>query len=242
MVRLILSRKGVDAGSGRCASPIVNGVPYSLPIPTIRVGAETTYADLGLTDCISHAKNLAPHLTCHEDPMFGEQVCGFGQTGPAQGHLANQGVREGDIFLFFGLFCDAKGRDRHHLIFGYLKVEQIIRLGAEPSRDQSPAGLPRSHPHVLGRWNSNNTLYVGEGKRAQRAEGRLRLTAPGETVSVWQVPPWLREAGLTYHRAPERWLAGDRLRAASRGQEFVTTIGTQDARAWVDDVIETIAR
>ena len=241
-MRLVLSRKGVDAGSGRCTSPIVDGVPYSLPIPTKREGAETTYADLGLTDYIRHAKHLAPNRTCHEDPMYGDGVCGFGQTGAAQSHLANQGVGEGDVFLFFGLFSDVKGQDRHHRIFGYLKVERVIRLGAKPSRDRSPAGLPRAHPHVLGHWNSNNTLYVGEGRRAQRADSRLRLTAPGEIVSVWRVPPWLREAGLTYHGAPERWLEGDRLRAASRGQEFVTTIRSPDARAWVDEVIETIAR
>ena len=223
-LKLVLSRKGVDAGSGGCTSPIVDGTPHSLPIPTKREGVETTYAALGLTEYIRHAKKLSPQMTCHEDPMFGQQVCAFGQTGAAQSHLAKQGVGVGDVFLFFGLFSGAKSQDRHHRIFAYLKVEQVIRLGAEPRRDQSPAGLPRPHPHVLGRWNNNNSLYVGEGKRARRADCRLRLTAPGENVSVWRVPPWLRKAGLTYHRAPERWLGEDRLRAVARGQEFVAAI------------------
>ena len=191
-MKLVLSRKGVDSGSGRCASPIVDGVPYSLPIPTKREGVATTYADIGLTDHIRHAKYLAPELTCHEDPMYGEQVCGFGQTGAAQKSPREPGRRKRRHVPFLGLFSDAEGRDRHHRIFGYLKVEQVIPLGAEPTREKSPEGLPRPHPHVLGYWNSNNTLYFGEGRRAQSADSRLRLTAPGQTVSVWQVPPWLR--------------------------------------------------
>ena len=61
-------------------------------------------------------------------------------------------------------------------------------------------------------------------------------------MSVWQVSPWLREAGLTYHAASERWLDGNRLRAVARGQEFIATIRTGDARAWVEDVIKVIAQ
>ena len=142
LVRLVLSRKGVDGGSGGCASPIVQGVPCSLPIPTEREGVETTYADLGLTDCIRYAKNLTAGQTCHEDPMFGEQVCAFGQTGAAQSHLANNEIGIGDVFLFFGPFSDAKGNDRHHRIFGYLKVDDVILLGGEAAPRSEPARPP----------------------------------------------------------------------------------------------------
>ena len=96
------------------------------------------------------------------------------------------------------------------------------------------------HPHVIGSWNSNNTLYVGEGGRATRADARLRLSSGDKQISIWNVPGWLKHAGLTYHSAPERWLEGDRLQSVAKGQEFVAPVTTRDARAWVDDIIEVI--
>lgn len=240
-MKLILSRKGVDGGSGGCASPVIDGRPVSLPIPTQRAG--TTYRDLRLAEAFERATRgrRSGDETCHEDPMFGAGVCGFGQTGAAQSHLARHGVGVGDVFLFFGLFSDQDGRDRHHRVFGYLRVEHVIALGAEPDPSRSPAGLPRPHPHVPGAWNANNTLYVGDGRTAGHASDALRLSA-GPQVSVWRVPPWLRTAGLTYHGAAQRWLDGDRLASVGRGQEFIAPVATDEARAWVEGMIEEIER
>jgi hypothetical protein len=95
---------------------------------------------------------------------------------------------------------------------------------------------------VIGSWKNNNTLYLGEGKRARHAHERLRLSADEKQISIWEVPPWLRAAGLSYHSAPARWLDNGRLRSAAKGQEFITPVATEAARAWLDETIEAIAR
>ncbi|MGL5838696.1 MAG: hypothetical protein ACRCY3_09375, partial [Sphingorhabdus sp.] len=228
-MKLIFSRKGFDSGSGGAASPIVDGRPISLPIPVLRGSGEksgTSYADIGLGDLV--AKATRGRLTgadfCHHDPFHADGRFAFGQEAAAQGHLANQGVGAGDVFLFFGLFSDADGNARHHRIFGYMTVDDVLAVGGRPDAANAPIFAPR-HPHFFGQWKANNTVYLGRGALAQRASDRLRLTAPGEGVSVWTVPPWLKQCGLTYHQHPARWLAGDRLKTVGRGQEFVTDIG-----------------
>jgi hypothetical protein len=244
-MKMVFSRKGVDSGAGGCASPIVDGIPISLPIPTKKDGVSTTYRSLGLGDHFERAtrkQRRSADERCHEDPMFGTGICAFGQVGIAQSHLANQGVGPGDVFLFFGLFSDEDGRNRHHRIFAYLRIAEVIPFGSEPRLNQSPGGLPRPHPHVIGSWKNNNTLYLGEGKRARHAHERLRLSADEKQISIWNVPPWLRAAGLSYHSAPERWLDNGRLRSAAKGQEFITPVATEAARAWLDETIEAIAR
>jgi hypothetical protein len=173
--------------------------------------------------------------------MFEGGHCALGQTGVAQAHLQRNGVTEGDVFLFFGLFANADGRDRHHRIFGYLEVQNVHALGTEPDARAQPCGFSRRHPHTIGEWNSNNTLYVGRGYMAATASSRLRLSIPGEPVSQWHVPNWLRRAGLTYHRRPDRWCGDTRLTVVDRGQEFVSGLSkSPDAIAWLDEVRSAI--
>jgi hypothetical protein len=227
-MRVIFSRKGFDSAAGKAPSPIIEGEPISLPIPTAR-RSETSYLLLGLgkiVEQITKGRIGAPDL-CHEDPMFHDGRWAFGQTGVAQSHLARNGVGVGDVFLFFGLFASPEGHDRHHRIFGYLQVDEVRRLGGRPSNTGNPEGFLRRHPHTMGEWNENNTLYLGSGAKARTAHPCLRLTKPGAPVSVWTVPAWLKAAGLTYHINPVRWANDQELHAASRGQEFVTDIGDQ---------------
>lgn len=123
-MRIVFSRKGFDTGSGGTASPIIGGKPISLPIPTSRQSI-TTYDHLGLGEIVERVtRDRIPrdHL-CHEDPMFTDGQCLFGQCGAAQSHLRNQGVGTGDVFLFFGLFSDERTGERHHRIFAYLQVD-----------------------------------------------------------------------------------------------------------------------
>ena len=71
--------------------------------------------------------------------------CLFGQCGAAQTHLERQGVREGDIFLFFGLFRDwEQGGEPHHRIFAYLEVEQVIPLARGSAQELTDL----AHPHA----------------------------------------------------------------------------------------------
>ena len=237
-MRIILSRKGFDSGAGGYPSPMTTSSLTSLPIPTNR-RSETTYKDLHLGAVVEKAtsgKISADHL-CHADPSFFEGRCAFGQTGSAQSHLANNGVCPGDIFLFFGLF-QASGGPREHWIFAWQRIEEVVSLGALPQRDLSPDWLPILHPHTIAEWNPNNTLYVGDGGVFSTPDPTLRLTQEGGPLSVWRVPPWLRECGLTYHGNAERWLPDDRLKAVARGQEFVSDIGDRDdAKDWLNMII-----
>ena len=169
--------------------------------------------------------------------MFEGGHCALGQTGAAQAHLLKNGVTVGDVFLFFGLFAEADGRDRHHRIFGYLEVQGVKTLGAEPDASDQPNGFSKRHPHTIGEWNPNNTIYIGRGCVASTAHPNLRLSIPGEQVSCWQVPHWLRAAGLTYHGRSDRWRDDATLIAVGRGQEFISDISdTPDAAAWLNEV------
>jgi hypothetical protein len=115
--------------------------------------------------------------------MFHDGRWAFGQTGAAQSHLERNGVGVGDVFLFFGLFASHEGHDRHHRIFGYLQVDEVRRLGGRPSNTDNPEGFLRRHPHTIGEWNENNTLYLGSGAKARTAHPRLRLTKHNAVMS-----------------------------------------------------------
>ena len=234
-MRIIFSRKGFDSAAGKAPSPIIEGEPISLPIPTER-RSETSYRLAGLGSIVEQTTKgrIGADSLCHEDPMFFNGRWAFGQTGAAQSHLEKNGVGIGDVFLFFGLFASDDIRDRHHRIFGYLEVDEVRHLGSRPSTNDSPKGFLRRHPHTIGEWNENNTIYLGTGAKARTAHPGLRLTKRGAPVSVWTVPEWLKTIGLTYHSNPTRWTGDKELRIASRGQEFVSNIGNLAApREWL---------
>ena len=241
-MKIVLSRKGFDSGSGGAPSPIVDGRPVSLPIPTSNYPSETTYEDLGLGDLVERQTGgcISRRDFCHADPAFQDGYCAFGQTGVAQSHLRNQGVGVGSVFLFFGLFLNPDSGTREHWLFGYLRVQEVVALGAVPDAAWSPTWLRYAHPHTLGRWEPNNTLYLGEGRTVQRLSPCLRLTVPGSCVSRWRVPVWLKDCGLSYHREAARWHEDGTLNVVARGQEFVCDIaaGGRQAREWVSTVIE----
>jgi hypothetical protein len=242
-MRIVLSRKGFDTSAGGGPSPIVEGRPMSLPIPAARdrgAASATTYRDLGLGDHAARASRgrIAADDPCHHDPMFtAEGECLFGQCGAAQTHLERQGVGTGDVFLFFGLFREEPGGEPHHRIFGYLRVAEVI-----PLADGAPAEfVERGHPHALALHARNDCIWRGEGRVAGRASEALRLTAPGGPPSLWRRPDWLERGGLSYHDRADRWIRGGKLRAVSRGQEFVADIGRRKApREWLEMVIGEI--
>lgn len=239
-MRIVFSRKGFDSASGGGPSPIVDGRPFSLPIPT-RCASRTTYGDLALGDHVAQASRgqLGQGDFCHHDPMFTEDsTCLFGQSGAAQTHLSNRGVGIGDVFLFFGLFR-AAGSDPHHRIFGYLQVEEMISLSNGVPDDLAAIG----HPHALQMSGSNDVVYRGSGRAARRAPDALRLTVAEGPPSLWDRPAWLKSGGLSYHDRPDRWLRKGRLQSVGRGQEFVADIGRRKApREWLASMLEEINR
>lgn len=241
-MRVIFSRKGFDSSAGGVPSPLVNGRPVSIPIPTSDRSV-TTYGHIGLGDVVSTiTKNrYSESSLCHYDPMFQGEKCAFGQTSAAQSHLANNNVGVGDVFLFFGLFSELDGRDPHHRIFGFLTVESVLNVGANPQLQDQPPGFEIRHPHTIGVWNRNNTIYLGSGQTASTSDPDLRLSVVNEQVSKWNVPSWLRNTGLTYHGRRDRWSDDDTLQVVSRGQEFITEIsGNSEATAWLATILTKI--
>lgn len=240
-MRIVFSRKGFDSAAGGGASPIINGRAISLPIPT-GGHSQTSYGDLGLGDEAKRASRgrLADADLCHHDPMFTDDgECLFGQCGAAQTHLERQGVGVGDAFVFFGLFECAQRAERHHRIFGFMEVAEILPLADNPRPDLAALG----HPHALGMHARNDVIYRGPGTNNAPASDRLRLTVPEGPPSMWERPSWLKRGGLTYHDRPSRWVRGGRLQSVARGQEFVANVGQRAApRQWLEAIKAEIKR
>jgi len=238
-MRIVFSRKGFDSAAGGGPSPIVDGRPVSLPIPANNNPSATTYGQLGLGELAAKASRgrLGDKDNCHHDPMFlADEQAMLGQCGAAQTHLARHGVGEGDLFVFFGLF-QGHNEARHHRIFGWLEVSECLNLADAPARQV--ARLKKlGFPHALGLHARNDCVYSGRGGTARLASDFLRLSVTEGPPSLWQVPAWLSETGLSYHAREERWLPGNRLQSVARGQEFVADIGERDdARRWAKRII-----
>lgn len=125
-MKIILSRKGFDSGSGGVANPILpSGHLCMLPIPDSR--STISYRDIQIPASTSSrlkevnlgwllnqltGERILPQAGAHLDPdLFfgsvkrrGKWRALFGQCGSALGHLRRQGVEVGDLFLFYGWF------------------------------------------------------------------------------------------------------------------------------------------
>jgi hypothetical protein len=243
-LKIVLSRKGFDTKFGGGASPIMDGRPVSLPIPASN-GETTTYEDRGLAQAVVRASRgrIAGDSACHDDPMFADGHCWLGQVGAAQGHLRNQGVGPGDVFLFFGLFADPATGERHHRLFGYMRV---LSTGAPEQirREACWREPPRPHPHLSGQWHRNNALWFGEGKLASSACDALRLTTPKERRwARWSVPGWMMDSPPTYLRGDWRRINANTLDTRGIWQEGVCDIGdAEEPMCWLESVIAEIGR
>ena len=246
-MRIIFSRKGFDSVAGGGPSPIVDGQPMSLPIPAYGQLSATTYGDLGLGDHAATASRgkYDGDALCHHDPMFlSDGTAMLGQCSGSQGHLANQGVGPGDVFLFFGLFAEERNGERHHRIFGFMQVDAVRDVVTADRADPICAmAIAADHPHFIGMHGKNDTLYTGRGATARRDWPELRLTVPGGPVSRWHRPKWLKPGGLTYFPKPANWPEPDMLYRVGNGQEFVADIGRREAsREWLAGVIDLIGK
>lgn len=270
-MKLILSRKGFDSspGFGACPSPILpDGRMVSLPIPhergTAPFGA-LRHRGLDIGRLVSDVtggkvKGTDPaHLDPDLDPTARDRRRGwrpaFGQDSAAQRHLERQGVGVGDLFLFFGWFREAEeaaggyryrrgARDRH-VIFGWLRVGQVLR----PGRGRVPSWLA-DHPHAAARCAPHNTIYIavehGGAGIFPTFQLALQLTEPeGRHRSRWRLPADFHPNGrvpLTYHGDETRWRGdGDfcRLQSVAKGQEFVLDLARYaGVRRWAEQLVQ----
>ncbi|MCK7548904.1 hypothetical protein ACFQGA_00550 [Marinobacter koreensis] len=268
-MRLILSRKGFDSSAGGCPSPVLpDGSLCVLPIPDPRscirysdiqyggrqlgkIAADLTDGRVGRT----HGAHLDPDLlasSLSRDPGWRPLL---GQMGAAQGHLRNQGVQAGDLFLFFGVFRQAHidqrrwrfvpGTRPFHAIWGWLEVGEVLtvdQLGA------NAVPWARYHPHFRYSQDPSNTLYVASDSGVfPRLADPLVLTDPAARLSTrWRLPSAFFPTGgkmpLSYHDNPERWRLEPPwcyLTCAARGQEFVLDLNAYPGlEEWVASLIE----
>ena len=291
-MKIILSRKGFDSSNGGCASPIFpDGRLVSLPIPAS--SAPTNFSDVGfdglslseLAGDLSRGKVL-PDSPTHLDPDLSNEVLprldcwrpAFGQTGVAQSHLNSQGVEAGDLFLFFGWFKkvekNSRGRWSYvpgtpdlHVIFGWLQVGEVFRIGAKTDEFSEKYPWLARHPHLNGERSDSNTIYVasptlilpGESQLGQLAGGGAfrrvsdarTLSAPDQTSrSLWRLPAFFNPSRdgrtLSYHGDPARWKATDerwvQLQSVAKGQEFVldcrNRMDTMQIHSWLESVFQ----
>jgi hypothetical protein len=181
-VKVILSRKGCDSGSGGHPSPILpDGRLISLPIPQknsnirycdIEIEKNRTYFDLmkglGMKFDIDSCCHLDPDLLYEAYKRKRGWKPLFGQMSGAQSHLQRQGVTKGDLFLFFGWFrkTTQKGKNFYfskndpgrHIIFGYMQIGSITQLHHFEVIEE----WMQYHPHADYKYKNNrfNTIYI----------------------------------------------------------------------------------
>ncbi len=178
----------------------------------------------------------------------------LGQIGSASGHLTKQGVRVGDLFLFYGWFrhteeIDGRLRFRtdrpgYHAIYGYLKIGDIISAN---SLTDLPEWL-QDHPHAIKKRlaKSTNVIYVADelldsnptvpGAGVFRLRDALVLTKLGWSRSRWSLDPELfRHLQISYH-TDKSWKE-NYFQSYPRAQEYVIQADDPVER-WAYDLIE----
>ena len=243
-MKLVFSRKGFDSSAGGFPSPIIDGKPLSLPIPYPNSKVSYQHLDLGKIVKNLTGRKLTDKDLCHNDPDL--EMGAFGQVSSAQSHLHNQDIGSGDLFLFFGWFREAEIVDcnyryksdstGHHRIFGWMFVNQKILVGSETEEFRREYSKYANHPHAIGKWAPNNTIYLASetfslfGEHTIRGFGNFSISkrtlltndnAPSKRF--WSVPDWLNpmKSGCIPSYHDEKNYIGGLLKTAGRGQEFV---------------------
>jgi len=270
-MKIILSRKGFDSSAGCYPSPhfLENGRLLSLPIPEDNennsINTGRTYTDLRFDENLSYLdvmnrlglKNF-DNKYVHLDPDVNSSVLKdrhidwrglFGQSSSAQAHLKNKGVKNGDLFLYFGWFRDVvatangfkyiSNTDRH-IIWGYLQVDKAQSI----RHDKDYELWKDSHPHYYYRNRDQNTGYIATKRLSFSPDtpgcgvfdykDSLVLTCPGQRKrSVWKLPKYFHPTygtTMSYHTEINNksnnpiWELYDThciLNSVGRGQEFV---------------------
>lgn len=261
-MNVIFSRKGFDDKYGEMPSPIIDDQPISLPIPY--ENSDIKFEDRGLGQIVENLSNnrIQRKMSCHPDPDL--EMGAFGQVDKSQTHLKNEGVGNGDLFLFFGTFREAvfngkdyewvRGSPKHHRIFGWLFVEDAIQVGSNPTNFRNSNHKYSNHPHANNTWGNNNTIYIAPetftpfNRRTLKGFGKFKatedtlLSTSSYYKSHWKIPNWLNElkggCGMSYHEIANYY--DNNVETAKIGQEFVSKPKqTQDFQDWLINLFDT---
>lgn len=162
----------------------------------------------------------------------------LGQIHAAGTHLRNQGVSEGDLFLFFGWFRHTEQvggglRFRRrcngfHAIFGYLEIGEILWPDAYANLPAWLGDHPHAEPSRMAK--STNTIYVATrrlsfhpsypGAGGFRFDDRNVLTRKDCSRGRWKLDPVLfQHVKISYH-SETAWRDGY-FQSYPRAQEYV---------------------
>jgi len=273
-MKVIISRKGFDSVNGGYPSPVLpNGRMISLPIPSddkikysnLRVDESLTYFDLmkQFKQYFTYKKHryvLTENSQCHLDPDINRSVMKrhtswkplFGQIDAAQGHLKNKGVKDDDLFLFFGTFRKTIKREgryevdsskEFHAIYGYLQIGKKLLLNNHST--EFPEWIDY-HPHTAPSYlKGNNTVYIARDRLTLIPEmpgagvlnfaDKLILTKTGYSKSRWALPSFFKDIKITYH-SEQSW-KNDYFQSVGMGQEFIINSNSK-----IDDWVKYILK
>jgi hypothetical protein len=217
----------------------------------------------------------------HVDPWLGpcpwlieisnHHIGAFGQVNAAQGHLDNNAVGVGSLFLFFSRFVPIKDRENKlefhidygkgaYFLYGWLKVGRIAKSMSD-IRDEE---LKLRHPHATEDYFTkyrNNTIYISDTSLSDNSvipgcgyfpklSKKLLLSSIQhlQTPTIWELPGFFYEPNNrpTYLKNESRWTmkkdsSSCFVKVAARGQEFVFN-STPDFVTWFRDLIDEQTR
>lgn len=174
----------------------------------------------------------------------------FGQSKAAAGHLLNKGIKEGDIFLFFGTFKYTELREEKitykrekefHALWGYMVVDDVISVDNEKGEKQFEKYKNKypdlkDHPHFMNRNNKyeksdKNIIICGKNFGTFNFKKNIhKLTRDGKSKSFWKLPSCFKDASVSY--CTEKVEDPKRFQSASIGQEFVVTNFDEKEMKW----------
>lgn len=275
MPKIILSRKGFDSHFGALPSIVLNGKMISFPIP-FKKGtdySELTVEQIKMNCVLKDFGFNDPKMLAHVDPLLMPELYGldrnkgwlpaFGQHGSAQGHLNNQQVGPGDIFLFFGRFRNAlkiddiiryeKGKD-FHAIYGFMEIGEKYRI--KDDLDKFNHFDYREHPHIKDRnatkkknhiplFNNNSSLYL-PAKVSRYGfdatcgvfnfnEALILSDLSEKNITSWNFSP-LKNKSFTYGLSLNKNGKG---KSPNQGQEFVLKGDSSKVLEWVKEVVNS---
>jgi hypothetical protein len=265
--RIVLSRKGFDSTTGVIHSPVIDEIFYSLPIP--EGGSDLFYKDLkakGIAlDLLTIIRQLGAkqYSECHVDPNLNPKLYGldtedgwspaFGQDEAALSHLLEtNGIKSGDVFLFFGRFKHAKFNmnrieysksKEFHAIFGFMEIGEIVNIKMGLTAEMKEKYF--NHPHVKHQeyYHNNSTLFIPANKSKHgfaktvgtfKFSKDLVLTSDDGKLSDWQMPKPFWGKNFTYKLNIDK---KGKVKSPGRGQEMVGNANTE-MLGWIKDKIK----
>jgi len=219
--RIILSRKGFDTVNGGFPSPIFpDNTLISIPIPSkinddyykdlafkynnvhiSKILNDLTNNQIKINGKTKKADYTLPKFKCHYDPQIMNEYFTLGQTGSALGHLNNQNVGVGDIFLFYGLFQKVEYINNKwqyidrpfHYIFAYMEIEDVLEVNNSKILIPKKYEFLRKHPHLQEKFLIKypySKIYCGKKFKYFNFDNKRILTDLDkfEGVSKWKLP------------------------------------------------------